>query len=827
MANADAIETGKVERWTLVVGVALVAAASLAYHVRASRDLGAHTDELDWSVRSYFYRLAFLERDLHHPLWGDLDGIDQPHVADFLIGAALHASPYPVHEVPDRSASWSGMLLPTGPRLRAARVPGVVLGAAVAPLLVLLGALVAGRAWIGVVVGLLYLAHPLTLQCQPRAMSDAPLQFFSTLAMLILASAYPRLSDPGRRLGPHRGSPLALLIACPILLGLATGTKLTGVFPAAAAVASVFLAAFHAGAGSRSTILPRVGYAYAFAAATALWIVAFNPSLHPDPPGRLSEMIAHRLQVSEGQAEAMPEYALDGPRARAGAFFGRTFGGGISPRSAAVFLGLSTVGLAAAAVDAVRRACRRPLGPTVPLVIWALALAIGLAPSLPLDWDRYYLPFVPPALVLAGLGMTLLTGEAAAARMRWLRWVGLAVAAAAWADASTAPWRSPGPLEWVGVGYQSLREAAEADRLDPAASASLPCPPAFLTLVAPFAAMTPVGGFLAWCAANLALVVVVVSLLARRASGHAAGMLAVASLLAFPVGYGLLVGEPVVLLMGGVGLASGALRRGDDATAGVACMMLWGAPAVAVALGLVFLIMGRRTALIGWGLGAVAIAAAAMLNGPDAWQSTVEQLRASFVPRPVASSSHADETICWYGLLLNVSPGGHQASIRALGLVLSACSLALLPAIWREGLGPDPPRFEARMPATLILALLAGAQHHPQASSALLASVVGLAARDGWPPGWCRLARLGAFGPLTIFYLSGSMRCASLVLTSAMLVGLPFLLAASRGGGRRGTGAGPGDRGAPASSQSPAGDRSLNVSPLGPQEGHHDDRRPC
>ena len=789
MTCARSMSPWRTDQWMLIVGVAIVSAVSLAAHLQAGRSNEVHPDELDWSTRAYFFRLAFLDGNMSHQLWADYDGIDQPHVNDVLIGAALHMLGHPVPEVPTGSISWAGRPLPSGPRLWAARMPAVLLGAAVAPMLALLGTMVTRRPGFGALAGFLYLAHPLTLPCQARAMSDAPLQFFSTLAILILAWAYPRLTNPDDPRPLFRGRPLALLVAGPIALGLATGAKLTGTFVTAAALAAVFLATGHRLRSGRVPAPPRIGYALAFVLATALWTVAFNPTLYPDPAGRLATMLEHRWDLSRRQAVTMPEDALPGLGARFGACYMRTFGGGIAPGTHAVFLGLAVAGAAAASAGVVRRA-RRSLSPAVPVLLWALVLVVGLAPSLPLDWDRYYLPFVPPALLLAVAGVSLFADAALVPASRF-RWVGLSLAAAVWTHVAARLWHVPGPLAWIGVNYAALRAAVPAmGRLDLSTAAALPCPPALLPFVAPFASITPIPGLLAWSAVNLALLIAVVSVVARLAAGRPPGTLMLAALLSFPVGYGTLVGEPIVLLVSGVGLTSWALRRGHDAAAGIACVLLCGAPVIAAAFGLVFLINGRWRALAGWALGAsAALVASAAVAGTSPSRLLIAQLRVAFLPPAAGMSPYADQTISWHGLLLNVLPPGRETAIATLVLALSAGTFALLPVVWRGAWAPHSPRFVARLLATLVLALLTGAGHHPQVASALLAPTLALLACNQTPldpfiPACRRLVCLGAFGPLVVLYLGGSMRHASLVLIAALLASIPALLTAAACGGR-------------------------------------------
>lgn len=387
-------------------GVALTAAAAvgvfglgLVLHARAARLNEVHVDERDWLARAYFYRLAVLDGDLSHPLWGDADSIDAPHVSDFLIGASLQAAGQEVPAVPAASTHWWNDPMPSGPRLAAGRRPSVVLGAATAALVVVLGALATGRLWAGVVSGLLYAAHPLVLLCGGRAMTDAPYQFFSVLAMVAAAWVLGRVGAGGWW-EPFGRRGVALLVVGPMAVGLATGAKPTGVFAGAAAAGTVLAAAawrFARGGtdGRVSRAVDGAAFVALFAALTASWTVLANPTLLADPVGRFLRMVEHRREVGRGQAANWPQWAVRSYPERLQVVYDKTTREGLGP------LGLPLAALAAggtcllAAGEVARWRRREPPTAALALLVWGAVLFAGLLPSLPLNWERYYLPFVP------------------------------------------------------------------------------------------------------------------------------------------------------------------------------------------------------------------------------------------------------------------------------------------------------------------------------------------------------------------------------------------------------------------------------------------------
>ena len=392
-------------------GALLVAAVSGYRHWDAVQRVSFFGDENDWAARAYFYRLAFLDRDVRHKLWGDLDGIDHPHVTDFLIGAGLQAFDT-VPSVPERSRSWVAQSPPFGDKLLAARAPCALLGSAVAVLVYLIGLLASGRPLVGLVAGATYASAPLASEWQVRAMSEAPLLFFTCLGMLLVVWAWPagdRAGRPGGAFSPRRR---AFLLLGPLALALAVGSKLTGLVPVLAFAASLVvligwqLARRRAGSAANGKAWAAWG-ALALAL-TALLAVAVNPTLYPAPLARFRAMLEHRWLTAQGQRLGWPDDVLDGYLQQVHALFHRLVWEAGSFRHPLLNLAqfnLAVLGFGALCVREGRRALG-PAGPSraLPLLAWALVLLTVLTPSMPLNWARYHLPYLPCWALLSGFG---------------------------------------------------------------------------------------------------------------------------------------------------------------------------------------------------------------------------------------------------------------------------------------------------------------------------------------------------------------------------------------------------------------------------------------
>ena len=400
--------------WCAPLLIALVVGPLAAHnHARLIRTTRYTADENDWNGRTYFFRLAFFDQNFSHPRWGEHDGIDHPHVAEFFIAASYLAHDEPIPAVPARNQAWMQFTdIPHGERLAVARLPSAVLGAATAVVVGWIAWALTARVAAGLFAGLSYACHPLALESQTRAMSDASVGFFTCTAVLFTAVAL--------RLGPGVpwGRVTAMVVAA-ATAGLAVGSKLTGVVALvttcgtfAAAAAWVYLSGG-----------PRPGRWAALAATACLLgaaaTIAANPSLYTHPVDRFAEMIRHRWTVSRAQWEHWPDLQLDGPASRVEAlerYLSWDYPGEAAHPINGLRIPLGICGLAYLAFHTAVAARRRGgPAPHLTVLVWTAVLAGLLLPTLPLDWARYFLPFVQCWEVLTACGIVLLFDGARAA----------------------------------------------------------------------------------------------------------------------------------------------------------------------------------------------------------------------------------------------------------------------------------------------------------------------------------------------------------------------------------------------------------------------------
>ena len=400
-AREDANPAVHASYWHLLLVVGL---CSVLSNTSSMRDGRQHPDELNWVSRSYFYRLAFMERNLSSERWHSIDSLDQPHVSDFLIGLTLHALGQAVPQVPERDWCWVGAPRLEPGRLWYARIPATILGSAVAPMVFLLGMRLSGRPLVGFVSGLLYAFHPVPLLSQPRAMSDGPLIFFSTLSVLFLTLSWPERSTSGSAPGLR----WILVAMGSLAAGLATGAKLSGLVVVAVILLAVTIRAIFSLLREPRDLSGQVlRWAVGAWVLTPVCVVAVNPTLYPAPAARLQAMLRYRWDESRAQALTYEADALHGRLEQVAALASRLALDDAELRHP-TFIGMHVALAAAGLVTLVAlemthlRAGRA--SPQLLLLAWLVVLAVVLLPSLPLRWIRYYLPFVPAWELLTGYG---------------------------------------------------------------------------------------------------------------------------------------------------------------------------------------------------------------------------------------------------------------------------------------------------------------------------------------------------------------------------------------------------------------------------------------
>lgn len=424
------------KRWLPLLDI-LTCVALMAYVLLGVPTVPFHGDEPMQIYMSRDYEIAFVDRNADVLTQGPPYFIDDDNqlrilngsVQRYTVGLLRQVAGIPREALPPRPG-WDWGLdyarnvetnhRPDNALLLLGRYTSAVMLAASIPMMFAIGRLLGGRpAAYGAV--LVYALHPVVLLNGRRAVQEGAMLCFGLLTILTAVVINTRA---GR------------------------GQRTWFLFPALAAAGVMALASKHAAAPfvagafawiglaallrkNLRGILATTGLLAIGTAATVAGFIALSPALWRDPPARLSDLFTVRaellgLQVaahSDGETALSQRVAglLREPFLRPTQYFESPAWADFAPISAEIAayeagpwrgyatgvtvpgIALTVLMLGGLVVLVVPR--RRPLGawwPTAGLCAWLLVTAGTLLVN-PLDWQRYALPLLPIAALLAGL----------------------------------------------------------------------------------------------------------------------------------------------------------------------------------------------------------------------------------------------------------------------------------------------------------------------------------------------------------------------------------------------------------------------------------------
>jgi 4-amino-4-deoxy-L-arabinose transferase-like glycosyltransferase len=343
------------------------------------------------------------------------------------------------------NANWNWLLswdsnqaagaMPSPPLLRVARLSAVLAAALSVVLFYWLASEIIG-AFPALVAAVLLAIHPLELLHARRAMAEATLQLFSMLAVLVIV----RVAGSGRR---DRPEPPSLLpaVAAGIAIGLAVSSKQNAIALVPLGLVAVAAAAMESHASMRRRLIAAPLHAGVFVVSSLLIFFVANPVTFSQPlrAGRL--MISMRRSLATTQAANLEMIGSDATMpttlARLNAAYRELFWNPpnlnesatyaeLAPNAQAyqrrplvvwsnqrwlrlLLLALSVFGLGITVRTIVRDRFGAHSRPMQIVVLWLLAEVAFVALFIPMDWQRYFLPLLPPVCILAALGMSWLT----------------------------------------------------------------------------------------------------------------------------------------------------------------------------------------------------------------------------------------------------------------------------------------------------------------------------------------------------------------------------------------------------------------------------------
>jgi len=437
--------------WTLLsCAVCLVAAIFLV----ATIDRTAfHGDESQWIGRARaWFRLV--RRDFDNPFWIDA-GMDQPLLVPYIWGLVARASGYDEPSLnleydfeKDPETNRRENRVPSYRLLWRCRLVSTLCGGLACVAAMVIARRPAGPA-AGLAAVLLLAFNPYFGECVHRAMAEGLLSVWLLGAWLVCiwaAAAFRR---------GHASRARLWSIAAGAAGGLATTTKLTGAVALAAVLVTGLVQSIGAvrhrrgappdpsGADWRLAALPSLialGAGY-------LVFIAQSPATWREPFGFPRGMIVSRSVVASEQQLRYPEAAVTTPTARLALVARRlwhdfgTFAvlGHWTRRvwlDAWLFVGGLVWLLASACGVGVFRSRKAPIAPVAMCarrdreygsaasdadraaearvaLIWVAALLVPVSLTLPLDWDRYYLPPFLAATIVEAVALGIVVRWAA------------------------------------------------------------------------------------------------------------------------------------------------------------------------------------------------------------------------------------------------------------------------------------------------------------------------------------------------------------------------------------------------------------------------------
>ena len=241
----------------------------------------------------------------------------------------------------------------------------------------------------------------------------------------------------------------------------------------------------------------------------------------------------------------------------------------------------------------------------------------------------------------------------------------------------------------------------------------VPYPPLFVLLVMPFSLVGPGVGFVLWTVANSAAAGWVSAKLARRV-GLPGWLVIPMVLLSVPLGDGLLVGQPVGLLLLAFYQLYVELENGREVRAGVWGGILLLKPQYAIVLLLVFVLKRRFSVLAGFTVTASVLGLTSlMFLGPAGILDLIHSMTGYASGFRATSIRMApQEMISWRGLLAAVLPIVPDRVGILATIALSLATLMAIPFIWRGRWDPSSEQFHMRMLGTMIVTMLVGFDVH-------------------------------------------------------------------------------------------------------------------
>jgi hypothetical protein len=325
--------------------------------------------------------------------------------------------------------------LPDGRLLLTARIAAATMFALSIGVFVLVAVDVAGFLTTAIATVLLVF-HPFEQLHLRRAMAESTLQLFT---LIFIVSVLYAVASARRAVSLKRQCFAALAVG--VTLGVAVASKHSGAALAPVAVAGAICAGWDSARLLRERVFAATVLSGVAAASALVTFVALNPVLYDQPLRAGYNMVTGRRTMAANQATytetVKPEMVLQGVYSRLRAAYREVFWDSPAFSEFAEYddkiasdterynqrwtvtvmtngywklslLLFAVVGLLRSVYAVARDRLGSNTRPLQILLVWIAANLVFIASLVPLDWQRYFLPLLPPVLILAGYGLALM-----------------------------------------------------------------------------------------------------------------------------------------------------------------------------------------------------------------------------------------------------------------------------------------------------------------------------------------------------------------------------------------------------------------------------------
>lgn len=388
---------------------------------------GFHGDENYWLRSSKYFKLFFIDKDIHNKQWEGYLAYDQPPVGKYIIGLALSIAGHgdKIKALDDmrywnfdKDYNWNvdNGAMPPKEILYVARLTMAILGSLTCLLIYWIGKKIFS-ARTGLIAALLLAYNPLMLSCSRKAMTDAPLLFFLTTNIVLTMFFYQALLKQKLL----RTFVFAVLIG--INIALATGTKLNGSLTAIIFVSFCILVAlikanqckfpqsiFGVNIDKLKTNkeIKIILSSLLISGVIAIFVfVIINPYLYNQPLKKVIHMVRNRMSVIYYQQEHFG-HALTSLSKKFCFVIRRTLlpgnyvvlGNIFEIPIDFVFFLLGLIMLLYTELKYLLKNYRLSLRSII--ILWIVITFVATITLIPLDWDRYYFPVIPCVAIMLG-----------------------------------------------------------------------------------------------------------------------------------------------------------------------------------------------------------------------------------------------------------------------------------------------------------------------------------------------------------------------------------------------------------------------------------------